>query len=215
MFAAAGGMFAVFLFLTYYLQRSLGYSAVRTGVAFLPMTGILVVVSAVASTVLVTRVSARVLIPAGLLLSGVSMYLLTRIGIDTGYTSHILPALLLLGVGLGLAFSSAFGLGTLGVEASDSGVASATVNTMQQVGGSVGTALLNTIAATAATTYASSHLGNGGSAGLLQANAAIHSYTTAFWWASAIFALGAVITAAVLRPGIPKVDPEAAGGVVL
>jgi EmrB/QacA subfamily drug resistance transporter len=214
MFAAAGGMFAVFLFLTYYLQKSLGYSAVRTGVAFLPMTGVLVVVSAVASTVLVTRVSARVLIPAGLLVSGVSMYLLTRIGTDTSYTSHVLPALLLLGVGLGLTFSSAFGLGTLGVEASDSGVASATVNTMQQVGGSVGTALLNTIAATAATTYVGSHLG-GGATNRVLANAAIHSYTTSFWWAAGIFALGAVISAIVLRPGLPAFNPESAASVVL
>jgi EmrB/QacA subfamily drug resistance transporter len=214
MFAAAGGMFAVFLFLTYYLQKSLGYSAVQTGVAFLPLTAVLVVVSAVASTVLVTRVSARVVIPAGLLVSGVGMYLLTRVGLDTGYASHILPALVLLGAGLGLTFSSAFGLGTLGVAASDSGVASATVNTTQQVGGSVGTALLNTIAATAATTYAGTHIGGGATQQVL-ANAAIHSYTTSFWWAAGIFALGAVISAAVLRPGIAEFDPEATGGVVL
>jgi EmrB/QacA subfamily drug resistance transporter len=213
MFAAAGGMFAVFLFLTYYLQNSLGYSAVRTGVAFLPMTGILVVVSGVASTVLVTRVSPRVIIPTGMAISAVAMYLLTRIGLETGYASHILPAMLLLGVGLGLVFSSAFGLGTFGVHANDSGVASAMVNTTQQIGGSVGTALLNTIAASAATGYAASHIH--GSSTLVAANSAIHSYTTTFWWAAAIFAVGAVITAAVLRPGVPQLDPEAAGGVVL
>jgi EmrB/QacA subfamily drug resistance transporter len=213
MFAAAGGMFAVFLFLTYYLQNSLGYSAVRTGVAFLPMTGILVVVSGVASTVLVTRVSPRVIIPTGLFISAVAMYLLTRIGLDTGYASHILPAMLLLGVGLGLVFASAFGLGTFGVHANDSGVASAMVNTTQQIGGSVGTALLNTIAASAATSYVGSHIH--GSSTLVAANSAIHSYTTTFWWATAIFAVGAVITAAVLRPGVPQLDPELAGGVVL
>jgi EmrB/QacA subfamily drug resistance transporter len=213
MFAAAGGMFAVFLFLTYYLQNSLGYSAVRTGVAFLPMTGILVVVSGVASTVLVTRVSPRLIIPTGMAISAVAMYLLTRIGLETGYASHILPAMLLLGVGLGLVFSSAFGLGTFGVHANDSGVASAMVNTTQQIGGSVGTALLNTIAASAATSYAASHIG--GSSTLVAANSAIHSYTTTFWWAAAIFAAGAVVTAAVLRPGVPQLDPEMAGGVVL
>jgi EmrB/QacA subfamily drug resistance transporter len=203
MFAAAGGMFAVFLFLTYYLQNSLGYSAVRTGVAFLPMTGILVVVSGVASTVLVTRVSPRLIIPTGMAISAVAMYLLTRIGLE----------MLLLGVGLGLVFSSAFGLGTFGVHANDSGVASAMVNTTQQIGGSVGTALLNTIAASAATSYAASHIG--GSSTLVAANSAIHSYTTTFWWAAAIFAAGAVVTAAVLRPGVPQLDPEMAGGVVL
>ena len=218
MFAAAAGMFAVFLFLTYYLQTSLGYSAVRTGVAFLPMTGSLIVVASIASTVLVTRYSARVLIPSGMVISAFGMYLLTNIGLTTSYATHVLPSTILLGVGLGLTFAPGFNLATLGVQAQDSGVASATVNTMQQVGGSVGTALLNTIAATAAAGYASSHLGQAASpkgAALLQANAAINSYTTAFWWAAAIFLVGAAFTALVLRPGIAQPDPEAAGGVVL
>jgi hypothetical protein len=218
MFAAAAGMFAVFLFLTYYLQISLGYSAVRTGVAFLPMTGSLVVVASVASTVLVTRYSARVLIPAGMVISALGMYLLTNIGLTTSYATHVLPSTILLGIGLGLTFAPAFSLATLGVAAKDSGVASATVNTMQQVGGSVGTALLNTIAATAASGYASSHLAQAGTAKglpLLNADAAIHSYTTAFWWAAAIFVIGAALTAIVLRPGVAQSDPEAAGGVVL
>ena len=214
MFAAAAGMFAVFLFLTYYLQASLGYSAVMSGVAFLPLTGILVVVSAVASTVLVPRVSAKVLIPAGMAVSALAMYLLTHVGLETGYSSHVLPALLLLGAGLGLVFATGFGMATLGVDPSDSGVASATVNTMQQVGGSVGTALLNTIASTAAASYATSHL-TGGDTKLVLANAAIHSYSVSFWWAAGIFAIGAVLTAIVLRPGVPQYDPEAAGGVVL
>jgi EmrB/QacA subfamily drug resistance transporter len=210
MFMAAAGMFAVFLFLTYYLQTSLGYSAVRTGAAFLPMTGSLIVVASIASTLLVTRVSSRVLIPAGMLIAALGMYLLTSIGLTTGYASHVLPSTILLGVGLGLTFAPGFNLATLGVDASDSGVASATVNTMQQVGGSVGTALLNTIAATAASTYATAHVATAGNVQLLQANAAIHSYTTAFWWAAAIFAVGAALTALVLQPGVAAPNPEAA-----
>ncbi|MDT4940655.1 MAG: hypothetical protein QOJ34_744 [Pseudonocardiales bacterium] len=218
MFAAAAGMFAVFLFLTYYLQASLGYSAVRTGVAFLPLTGSLVVVASLASTVLIARYSARVLIPTGMVIAAVGMYLLTDIGLTTSYASHVLPSTILLGIGLGLTFAPGFNLSTLGVEARDSGVASATVNTMQQIGGSVGTALLNTIAATAAASYAGAHVGDGATAGgaaLLKANAAIHSYTTAFWWAGAIFLVGAVLAAIVLRPGVPAFDPDAAAGVVL
>jgi EmrB/QacA subfamily drug resistance transporter len=218
MFAAAAGMFAVFLFLTYYLQNSLGYSAVRTGVAFLPMTGTLVVVASLASTVLVTRFSSRVLIPAGMVIAAIGMYLLTNIGLTTSYASHVLPSTILLGVGLGLTFAPGFSLATMGVAAHDSGVASATVNTMQQVGGSVGTALLNTIAATAATSYASAHAGMAGTprgAALLQAGAAIHSYTTAFWWAAGIFLIGAALTALVLRPGIPQFDSHTAAGAVL
>jgi EmrB/QacA subfamily drug resistance transporter len=218
MFAASAGLFAVFLFLTYYLQASLGYSAVRTGVAFLPMTGSLVVMASLASTVLAARVGPKVLVPTGMLLSGVGMYLLTNIGPTSSYTTHVLPSMILLGVGLGLTFSPSFSLGTLGVQAKDSGVASATVNTMQQVGGSVGTALLNTLAATAAATYVTGHVTQAGTPTglkLVQANAAIHSYTTAFWWAAGIYALGAVLTAIVLRPGIPVLSSEATDGVVL
>jgi membrane protein implicated in regulation of membrane protease activity len=85
---------------------------------------------------------------------------------------------------------------------------------MQQVGGSVGTALLNTIAATAATSYAASHIGSG-PAQLVAANAAVHSYTTSFWWAAGIFMIGALLSAAILRPGVPQYDHEAAGAVVL
>jgi Major Facilitator Superfamily len=214
MFASSAGLFAVFLFLTYYMQASLGYSAVKSGAAFLPMMGALIVTSAVASTQLVTRVSARILIPTGMALAAAGLYLLTSIDLGSGYTADILPALLVIGAGLGLVFATGFGMATLGVDPSDSGVASATVNTMQQVGGSVGTALLNTIAATAATTYATSHIGHG-PAQLVMANAAVHSYVVSFWWAAGIFALGAVISALVLRPGVPQYEDDGAGAVVL
>jgi EmrB/QacA subfamily drug resistance transporter len=214
MFAASAGMFAVFLFLTYYLQVSLRYSAVMTGVAFLPMTGSLIVVASMATTVLVPRISSRVLIPGGMVVAAIGMYLLTGLGLDTTYAAHVLPATILLGFGLGLVFAPGFSLATLGVEARDSGVASATVNTVQQIGGSIGTALLNTIAATAASGYAASHLLSQKPA-LLAANAQIHSYTTTFWWAAGIFLAGAIVSAFVLRPGIPEFDSEHAGGVVL
>jgi predicted MFS family arabinose efflux permease len=205
MFAASAGLFAVFLFLTYYLQRSQGYSAVQTGVAFLPMTGMIIIVASVGSTFLVQRVTSKLLIPLGMAISAVAMYLLTHISLDSTYVVNILPATLLMGIGLGLVFAPSFSLATLGVDTTDSGVASAMVNTMQQVGGSIGTALLNTIAATAAAAYATAHVGHE-PMNLLQANAAIHSYTTAFWWAAAIFAVGAVLSAIVLRPGVPQFD---------
>ncbi|HEU5266100.1 MAG TPA: MFS transporter [Jatrophihabitans sp.] len=207
MFASSAGLFAVFLFLTYYLQRSQGYSAVQTGVAFLPMTGMIIVVASAGSTVLIRRVTSRLLIPLGMALSAVAMYLLTHISLDSTYVADILPATLLLGIGLGLVFAPAFSLATLGVAPTDSGVASATVNTMQQVGGSVGTALLNTIAATAGAAYATAHIGRA-PIDVVQANAAIHSYTVAFWWAAAIFAVGAVLSALVLRPGVPQIEPD-------
>jgi EmrB/QacA subfamily drug resistance transporter len=199
MFAAAAGMFGVFLFLTYYLQGSQHYSAVQTGVAFLPMVGILVVVSAVVTTALSSRVSPKILIPVGMLFAAAGMWVLTGLSLDSSYVSHVLPATLLVGVGLGSVFATGMSLATLGVEADDAGVASATVNTMQQVGGSVGTALLNTLAASAAAAYAATHLGNSAVAQL----AAVHSYTVAFWWSAGIFVAGAAIVALVLRPGVP------------
>jgi hypothetical protein len=195
-------MFGVFLFLTYYLQGSQHYSAVQTGVAFLPMVGILVVVSAVVTTALSSRVSPKILIPVGMLFAAAGMWVLTGLTLDSSYVSHVLPATLLVGVGLGSVFATGMSLATLGVEADDAGVASATVNTMQQVGGSVGTALLNTLAASAAAAYAATHLGNSAVAQL----AAVHSYTVAFWWSAAIFVAGAAIVALVLRPGVPDLN---------
>ncbi|MEO8889836.1 MAG: MFS transporter [Jatrophihabitantaceae bacterium] len=211
MFAAAAGMFGVFLFLTYYLQQSLGYSAVMTGVAFLPMTGAIVVTASTVSTVLAVRVSPRILIPGGMIVAAAGMYILTGISLTTTYASHILPATLLIGVGLGAVFATAMSVGTLGVQADDAGVASALVNTMQQVGGSVGTALLNTLAATAAGTYILAHAGEPGAAAV----AAVHSYTVAFWWSAGIFAAGAAICALLLRPGVPQIDPNSEALVVV
>ncbi|WP_375477711.1 MFS transporter [uncultured Jatrophihabitans sp.] len=217
MFIASVGIFAVFLFLTYYLQRSQGFSAIMTGVAFLPLTGTLIVVASIGSTLLVTRVSPRLLIPSGMVISAAAMWLLTRIGLDTTYASAVLPATLLLGVGLGLVFSPAFSLATLGVDENDAGVASAVVNTAQQVGGSVGTALLNTIAASAGAAYVTAHLAPLGASpsktalAALQEHAAIHSYTVPFWWAAGVFLVGAVLSASILRSGIPQVDPNTAG----
>jgi len=213
MFMAAVGMFGVFLFLTYYLEDTLGYSAVRTGVAFLPLTLILVVVAAAGNVILLTRVSPRLAVPAGLLLSAVGLALLSRIGLHTSYTTDVLPTLLLLGVGLGLVFAPAFTLGTMGVGREDAGVASATINVAQQIGGSIGTSLLNTIAATAAAGYLAAHAASITSAAsrqLVAADSLMHSYHVVFWVAAAIYAGAAVLTALLLRPGvaIPRQDSD-------
>jgi EmrB/QacA subfamily drug resistance transporter len=205
MFFAAIGMFGVFLFLTYYLEENLQWSAVKTGLAFLPLTLVLVVVAAVGNTVLLTRISARILVPFGLLIAAVGMALLTNIGLTSDYGTDVLPTLLLVGAGLGLVFAPAFTLGTLGVEASDAGVASAMVNVAQQIGGSIGTSLLNTIAAVAASSYITTHAASAASAAgkqLLEANATLNSYHTVFWVAAGIYAGVAVLCALVLRSGV-------------
>jgi len=204
-FLVSIGMFAVFLFLTYYLQVNKGYSAVRSGVAFLPMIGVLSVTAAVVNTRLATKVSPRITVPVGLALGAVGMYLLTRLNLSSSYVDVLIP-LVVMGAGFGITFASAPSNATLGVEPEDAGVASAVFNVMQQVGGSVGTALLNTIAASAATSYLTSHAGQVGVQGL----AVMHSYTTAFWWAAGIIAGAAVLTAIIFRSGVPQLDPDAA-----
>nr|WP_280451080.1 MFS transporter [Nocardia cyriacigeorgica] len=184
------GMFAIFLFLTYYMQLTLGYSPITTGVAFLPMVAAMIVSSTTTPSLLLPKLGPKVVVSAGFLIAAAGMAWLTRIGLDTGYTTHILPGLILMGLGLGGAMATAFQGATAGVHHEDAGVASATINTSQQVGGSIGTALLSTIAASAASDYMVGRTPDQ----LTVAQSAIESYTTSFWWATAIFVIGAVVT---------------------
>ncbi|MGW4567656.1 MFS transporter [Streptomyces sp. NPDC004561] len=204
---SGAGMFGVFLFLTYYLQLNLGFSPTKTGVAFLPMVGALMVTAQVGTTVLVPRFGPKTVIPLGFAISTAGMAWLTGIGLGSHYAGAVLPQLIVIGVGLGLVMPPAMQLATGGVAAEDAGVASATVNAMQQVGGSIGTALLNTLAASAATDYLS---GRDATSKLVRAQATIESYTTAFWWSAVFFAAGAVIAFLCYRRGLPKQDADAA-----
>lgn len=207
MFLASVGMFGVFLFLTYYLEETIGFSPVKAGLAYLPMTGLIVVVAGVGSTVLAPRVSPRLLIPSGMLIAALGLVLLTRIGVQSDYAGTVLPAILVMAVGLGLVFAPAFSMGTLGVRPEDSGVASATVNVMQQIGGAIGTAVLNTLALMVASNYLGSHHATT-KAQLAQVavSGSVHSYIVAFWWSAAIFAVGGVLAALILRSGVPDYD---------
>jgi len=213
MFLAGIGMFAVFLFLTYYLQSNLGYTPVKSGLAFLPMTGAIIVVASVGSTILVQRVSARILIPTGMLVAAVGLALLTRITVQGDYASSVLPATIIMGVGLGLVFAPGFNLAVLGVEPRDAGVASASVNAMQQIGGAVGTALFNTIFGSLLASYISDHGGHNppktAQDVLTLLSGSVHGYQIAFWIAGAVFLGGAVVAALLLRSGIPQQDPSA------
>ena len=205
---SAIGVFGIFLFLTYYLQLTLAYSPVKSGLAFLPMIATIVLSSTVSSGVLMPRLGPRPLIPAGLLLAAGGMVVLaTQLGLHTSYPGQILPALILTGAGLGLVFGCALNTATYGTGAADAGVASALVNTNQQVGGSIGTALLNTIAASALTSYVLTH----GRGPLVLAQAAVHSYIVAFWVAAAILAASTVVCWLVLPGGtLTPAAPQAA-----
>jgi EmrB/QacA subfamily drug resistance transporter len=197
MLFAAAGMFGIFLFLTYYLQGTLGFSPVKTGIAFLPMVGALVVVAQLSNRVLLRMLGPKLIVPPGLVLAAVALFFLHDVGVHTSYWTHVLPELLALGVGFGLSLAPSFNVGTLGLTPDDAGVGSATLNTAQQVGGSIGTALLNTIAASAASAYL---VGRVVSPATSRA-AAVHSYTTAFLWSAGIFTAAAVLAAVVLKRG--------------
>jgi EmrB/QacA subfamily drug resistance transporter len=191
---AGSAVFAVFLFLTYYLQQNLGFSPLKTGVAFLPMTVMIVLTATTVQTRLLGRTGAKPLVMTGMALGVVSMVLLSRLSVHGSYVSDVLPSLLLVGLGMGMVFAPAFSTATLGVRSDEAGIASAMVNTAQQVGGSVGTALLSTIFASAAATYASAHAHLAGTAGA----AAIHGYSTAFEWAAGLFGIGLLVALLIL-----------------
>jgi EmrB/QacA subfamily drug resistance transporter len=191
---AGSAVFGVFLFLTYYMQQNLGYSPLTTGLGFLPMTAMIVLTATTVQTKVLHRTGARPLVAAGMTLGAIAMLLLTQLTPDGAYVSHVLPSLLLVGAGMGCIFAPAFSTATLGVKSTDAGIASAMVNTSQQVGGSVGTALLSTIFASAAASFISIHAKT---AGLANA-ASIHGYTTAFEWAAALFGAGLLVALFVL-----------------
>ncbi len=205
-FIVTASLFGVFLFLTYYLQIMLGYSAVRTGIAFVPMVAALSLTSVLASSKLLPRLGPRPLVPPGLVVAAVGMIIFTRLGAHSGYLTHILPGLLVLGVGLGFAVSPSVNTASAEVKPDDAGVASAMVSTSQQIGGSIGTSLLNTLAASAVTSFVASHPPSP----TLAAQAALHSYTIVFWWAAGLLAIGAAATLLLLRSGAPRAAAHAA-----
>ena len=188
-------LFGVFLFLAYYLQGVKGYSPVTSGLLFLPFVGGILVSSTVSSIVALPRVGPRALIASGMLLSTGAMAYLTQLTVTSSYAAVILPAVIVMGLGFGVIFAVTINTATAGVRRQDAGVASALVNTMQQVGGSIGLSALSTVALTATASYLAAHH----TGPLAPAIAATHGYTTAFAIAAAILGMG-VILAIVLLP---------------
>ncbi|WP_030767129.1 MFS transporter [Streptomyces sp. NRRL F-2664] len=209
-------MFGLFLFLTYYLQVVKGFSPVKTGFAFLPMIAGMILGSTQIGARLMTRVAPRLLMGPGFLVAAAGMLLLTQLEVGSSYPALILPAQLLLGLGMGTAFMPAMSLSTHGVDPADAGVASAMVNTSQQVGGAIGTALLNTIAASATTAYLADHAAEAAAGGpaarLVQAQAMVEGYASAIWWAVGILVASAAVALTLINTGRPGAgDPVASG----
>jgi EmrB/QacA subfamily drug resistance transporter len=204
------GIFGISLFLAYYMQDTLGYSPMRTGLAFLPLVVGITLSAFVASARLLAKTGPRPLIPVGMVLSVMGMVLFTKLPANSDYFGHVLPGLVITGLGLGLIFAPAIASATANLEKRDAGAAGALVNTTQQIGGSVGTALLNTIAVSAATREGISLFHHhppktGVAMRALETTATQHGYTVAFWWAAGIFAFGAILTFFMLENGAPSV----------
>lgn len=193
-------MFGTFLALTYLLQTVDDFSPLKTGVAFLPLLLVNGLTSTQLSSRLMAHLRTRLLVVPGLLIAAVGLALLTRLTPGAAYVSHILPTELLLGVGLGLSLVPCISTATNKAEPRDVGITSAMTNTSQQIGASIGTALLNTIAATAAAAYLATHSKTAASV----ARATVHGYAVASWWAA-----GSLLTAAVVAAVLIDADPRA------
>jgi EmrB/QacA subfamily drug resistance transporter len=202
MFIAGAGLFGTFLFLTYYMQLTLGFSPLVTGVAFLPISIGSAIFSNLSTIVLMPRVGPKPLIGFGMLIASGGMVWLAQLGAHTGYAEGILGPLILVAIGMGMVIAPAFNTGTFGVALQDTGVASATVTVSQQLGASVGISLLNTIFAGAVSSYLAANLvsvsiNKRAVTGLAMA----HGYDTTFWWVAGFLAAGAVICGTLLRAG--------------
>jgi EmrB/QacA subfamily drug resistance transporter len=195
-FLATLSLFGVFLFLTYYFQGLLGYSALKAGVAFLPFPIGVIVSSTIASRTM-PRFGARPLATVGFLMAALGLAWLTQLPPHAAYFTHVVPAQLLLSLGMGHVFVPLSSTALLGVPARDAGVASALVNTMQQVGGSLGIAFLNTVATSATTHYALSHGGRSPAA-------LVHGFTTAFAIGTVVLLAAAALVATLVKGTTPS-----------
>lgn len=196
MLATNAGGFGLYLYLAYYLQDTLRYSALATGLAFLPMVAAMIVTSQIANRVLLARIGPKIVIPTGIALAAIGMFILSTVTATSGYAPHILPSLIVTGLGFGLSLSPGFATGTLGLQRHEAGIGSATIQTSQQIGGAIGTALLNTLAASAAGTYLHHHAG-----GTDMKLAALSGYTATFLAAALLFAIGAIVVALLIPKG--------------
>jgi hypothetical protein len=138
-----------------------------------------------------------------MLLASSGTLLLTTLTVEAEYATRVLPAMVLMGLGMGLTFTPVFATATAGVAPHDAGVTSATVNTAQQVGGSIGTALLNTIATMSSTAYVAAHLRDPAQQAQITREGIVHGYTVALWWSAGLMLLAGLIAALMVTAKAP------------
>jgi EmrB/QacA subfamily drug resistance transporter len=207
-FMVGAGLLGMFLFLTYYFQGTLGYSALKSGFAFLPFSAGIILAAGVSSKLL-PLTTPRVLMTSGFVAAGLGMVWLSRIGIHSSFAVHVLPAEILISLGMGMAFVPMSSTALYGVSQNDAGVASALVNTTQQVGGSLGTALLNTVAATATAAFLATRIHTPAAV----ARATVHGYTVGFLVGAVCLAIAAL--SALILVNASREDMAAIAGAVI
>jgi EmrB/QacA subfamily drug resistance transporter len=185
----AAALFGIFFFVTLYLQQVLGFTAFQTGIAYLPLSLTIIAASAAASR-LVDLFRPKPVLIAGLLITIGGFVLLATLSGHGDYESHVVPAMIMLGIGPGISFVPIMIAGTSGVAPEDSGLASGLLNTTQQVGGALGLAVLSTVAA--------DRTANALSRGLTQSAALTYGFSGAYIVSAALCAVGAVIVIALL-----------------
>jgi MFS family permease len=196
------------------MQLTKGFSPIETGLAYLPMTAAIMVSATLATTRFLDKVGPRPLLVLGMTLGALAMVWFAQLDTTSSYAGHVLPGLIVLGLGMGNIFAPGIATATYGVAPGDTGVASALVNTMQQIGGSIGTALLSSIFASAVSSFAEGRP----SGPQVAADAAMHGYTVVFWVAAGVFAFGAVVLGLLMHsinieadaPAEPAAQPELA-----
>jgi MFS family permease len=199
-FMIALGQFAMLLFVTYYCQRTLGFTAIQSGLAFLPWLAAFTTMAQVGTRVIAKRVGPRWTLAPGVAVAGIALAALSRLGVPSSYADDVLPALVLFGAGAGLTISCAVNAATAVVAQTDAGAASAMVNTSQMIGASVGTAVLNSLAVSAVAGYLAAHVGQTHAAEY----AATHSYDVVFTVSAAALLIGAVVVGALARGELPR-----------
>jgi MFS family permease len=199
-FIMGTALFAMFLMLTLYMQQVLGYSAMKTGVAYLAVAGTAILWSAVAAQ-LVTRLGVKPVLVLGMTLLTAGLVYFTQVSVGGSYVGDLLPGFLLIGVGIGFAFVPISIAALAGVEAAEAGLASGLINTSQQIGGALGIAALSTIA--------TSRTDDAVASGTALPAALVDGFSAAFVAGVIIAGLGVVAALTLIRPDELEQAPEA------
>ena len=189
-FILGTALFAMFLMLTLYMQQVLGYSAMKTGVAYLATAGTAILWSAVAAQ-LVNRVGVKPVLVAGMAFLSIGLFSFTQVSVDGSYLGDLLPGFLLIAVGMGFSFVPISIAALAGVQPAEAGLASGLINTSQQIGGALGIAALSAVATTTTSDALSS--------GSRLPTALVDGFHAAFWAGTAVAVVGVVASLALIR----------------